>query len=120
MTSFEVALSIGTGSAVGGMARYALVVALEAGRDNPRCPLGTLVVNLLGSLLLGVVASTAALAEAEPLRLALVAALGSFTTVSAFVLESWQRRTHRAVWIGYGLVTVTGCLLLFQAGRWIA
>lgn len=119
MTPFD-ALLVAFGSALGGMTRYALVVLIEQHRRDPRWPLGTLVVNLLGCLLLGVVAASPALLALDALRLVLIAALGSFTTVSAFVLESWQRRAHRATWIGYGLVTVLGCLLTFRLGQGLA
>ncbi|NKI34023.1 CrcB family protein [Wenzhouxiangella sp. XN79A] len=112
--------TVALGAALGGMARHALVVAIETRRDDGRWPIGTLVVNLLGSYLLGAAAAWPALDESGLLRTGLVAALGSFTTVSAFVLESWQRRRHRARWIGYGLVTVLGCLALFRAGQWLA
>ena len=108
---------VALGSALGGVARYALVVAIESDRRDPRWPIGTLVVNLLGCLLLGIVSANAALESIEVLRLGLVAGLGSFTTVSAFVLESWQRRMHRRTWIGYGLATILGCLLMFRLGQ---
>ena len=111
---------IALGSALGGMARYALVVSIESGRRDPRWPIGTLVVNLLGCLLLGLVVSSAGLAAQEALQRGLVAALGSFTTVSAFVLESWQRRLHRRTWMAYGSVTVLGCLIMFRLGQALA
>ena len=113
-------LIIAVGSAVGGMARYALVVSVEFARRDTAWPLGTLIVNLLGCLLLGAVVGSEALAAAPGLRLGLVAGLGSFTTVSAFVLESWQRRAHGRIAVGYGLVTVIGCLLLFRVGTLLA
>jgi CrcB protein len=113
-------LTVAVGSAIGGMVRYGVVIAVEARRTDSSWPLGTLIVNLSGCFLLGLLVSSPLVASLDALQLGLIAALGSFTTVSAFVLESWQRRTHPAAWIGYGLVTVTGCLLLFQAGRALA
>ncbi len=111
---------VGLASALGGVARYALVVAVGARRDDAGWPLGTLIVNLLGCLALGVTSTAPGLAGSPQLQLSLVAALGSFTTVSAFVLESWQRRaTHRS-WIAYGMVTVFGCLLMLQLGQGLA
>jgi CrcB protein len=111
-------LVVAAGSAVGGMARYALVVVIEARRSDTGWPLGTLVVNLLGCFLMGGVTSSSL--PAGMAALGLLAALGSFTTVSAFVLESWQRRVHPATWIGYGVVTVLGCLLMFRVGSGLA
>lgn len=109
------AVAVALGSAVGGMARYALVVAVESHRRDSKWPLGTLLVNLSGSLLLGVALASQALSEPTA-RAGVVAALGSFTTVSAFVLEAWQRRAHRRTVLAYALVTVVGCVALFRLG----
>lgn len=120
MTGLADAFLIMLGSALGGMARYALVVIVESRRDDARWPLGTLLVNLLGCLLLGFVVSASLFEGSDGLRIGLIAGLGSFTTVSAFVLESWQRRTHPGIVLGYGLVTVVGCVALFRAGALLA
>lgn len=101
------------------MARYALVVSVEARRRDPAWPVGTLIVNLLGCLLLGVLVSSTAL-ESGDLRTGLIAALGSFTTVSAFVLESWQRRARRALVLGYFVGSLIGCLAMFSIGLRLA
>ncbi len=111
--------AVALGSALGGMVRYALVVAVETRRRDPSWPLGTLAVNLIGSFLLGVLVAWSAF-DAGPLRTGVVAALGSFTTVSAFVLESWQRRARPPVVLGYGACTVLGCLSMFRLGAWLA
>lgn len=109
------AVAVALGSAVGGMARYAMVLAVESRRRDSKWPIGTLLVNLSGSLLLGVAVASPALAEPTT-RAGVVAALGSFTTVSAFVLESWQRRAHRGTVLAYAVVTVVGCVALFRFG----
>jgi CrcB protein len=73
----------------GAVLRFVLdgLVASRAGRDFP---FGTLMVNLSGALLLGLVAGLAFSGDA--LVLAGTATLGSFTTFSTWMLE-----THRLV-----------------------
>lgn len=72
---------------VGALLRFVLdgVVALRMGRDFP---FGTLVVNLTGALVLGVLAGVAL--NGDALTLAGTATIGSFTTFSTWMLE-----THR-------------------------
>jgi CrcB protein len=77
----------------------------------------TLVVNVSGSLLLGVLAGLTLSDDA--LLLAATALLGSYTTFSAWMLE-----THRAPGRAHAAANVAGSLALGVAavalGRWIA
>lgn len=81
---------IGVAGAAGALLRYATShgVALMLGRHFPY---GTLVVNVLGSFAIGVLFVLLwERAAADPLRLVLVVGLlGSFTTFSAFSLDTW-------------------------------
>ena len=70
---------------VGANARF-LVHTLVAGRVGSVLPLGTLVVNASGSLLLGLLAGVALSGDA--LVLAGTATLGSYTTFSTWMLET--------------------------------
>lgn len=70
---------------VGANARF-LVHALVTARAGSELPLGTLVVNASGSLLLGVLAGVALSGDA--LVLAGTATLGSYTTFSTWMLET--------------------------------
>ncbi len=88
---------VAIGGALGAMARYALIVALQ--RDIA-LPFGTLSANLLGSLLMGVVAQLVASSEwfnaagiiPDQYRLLFaVGFIGSFTTLSAFLFEMRRR-----------------------------
>lgn len=83
--SLGAVLAVGLVGGVGAIVRFLLdgAVANRAGRSFPW---GTLVVNLTGSLLVGVLAG-AALDEAE-YRLAGTGLLGAFTTFSTWALES--------------------------------
>lgn len=78
-------LAVALGSALGGVARYSVgLVTNPAGRF----PLATLLVNGIGSTLIGVLAGLLP-PESVRLRLFLMTGFcGGFTTFSAFALES--------------------------------
>ena len=93
-------LAIAVGGAFGSISRF--LVAKEMGRQfGDFLPFGTLVVNMLGSLALGWLA-TVLLDRPEinaALRLGIaVGFLGAFTTFSTFSLESIQLFISGAVW----------------------
>ncbi len=80
-------LLVGAGGAVGSALRYAVsgAVAMAA------FPAGTLVVNVTGSLLIGLVAGLAesrSLISAEAWLFLVTGVLGGYTTFSAFSLET--------------------------------
>jgi CrcB protein len=69
----------------GALARFGLTLAVTD-RLQPRLPLGTLVVNLSGAFLLGLLAGSSLDGDA---RLLLgVGALGSYTTFSTWMVET--------------------------------
>ncbi len=78
------------GGAIGSMARF-LMVSFVGKYTSPDFPYGTLAVNVLGGLLLGLwVGSMAYISPAKARDLHLlfaVGALGGFTTFSAFSLD---------------------------------
>lgn len=83
-------LFIALGAALGANARY-IVGLWAAGRFGASFPYGTLIVNVLGSLLLGffVALATDRLTLSPEARLFLaVGFLGSFTTFSSYAVES--------------------------------
>jgi CrcB protein len=85
--SFRELLLVGAGGAVGSALRYAVsgAVAMAA------FPAGTLVVNVTGSLLIGLVAGLAesrSLISAEAWLFLVTGVLGGYTTFSAFSLET--------------------------------
>lgn len=80
-------LAVALGSAVGGVLRWAVQLGLNARWAG--FPLGTLVVNCVGGLLIGVSLAWFARSPNEVLRLLLVTGfLGGLTTFSAFTGES--------------------------------
>jgi CrcB protein len=78
-------LGVGVLGGLGALARFAVDGAV-ASRFAGRFPLGTLVVNLSGALLLGVVTGLALRGDA--LLLAGTAVLGSYTTFSTWMFET--------------------------------
>lgn len=105
-------LFVALGAAFGANARY-IVGLWAAGRFGPAFPYGTLIVNVLGSLLLGfvVVLATERLTLSPETRLLLtVGFLGSFTTFSTYAVESLALIRDGGLWSG--LINVLGNNLL--------
>jgi CrcB protein len=88
----RIAVAVGLASALGGLCRYGLGGTI-ARRNSGAFPWETLLVNLSGAFVLGLlfVVSTERYAVAPWLRAAvLVGFLGSYTTFSTWALESWR------------------------------
>lgn len=89
MTRF---LIVAAGGALGAVARYSVGVWAQRLFPAAQLPWATLSVNVLGGLLMGLLAGWLAFrgeADSESLRLfAAVGVLGGFTTFSAFSLET--------------------------------
>jgi len=118
-----VLLAVAGGGGVGGMARLA-VGSLVSRRLGGDLPWGTLVVNLSGSLLIGLLAAWLGLpgAPASPAwSLLAIGVLGGYTTVSSFslqVLRLWQQGRAAAA-LGYVLVTLASGFAALLAGVWL-
>jgi fluoride exporter len=107
---------IALGSALGGMARHA-VGGWALNVWGPAFPWGTLIVNILGSLMIGVIATTVQGNEQTRLFLA-VGLCGGFTTFSAFSLQTLnllQGGAYSAAASNIGLSVVV-CILAVWAG----
>lgn len=91
------------GAALGGLARYIIGSAVMQ-RFGGRFPLGTLVVNVTGCFLIGILFPLLT-ERGEPrpnLRLLLVVGvLGGYTTFSSFAWESFQAVDEGSPWIGF-------------------
>ena len=108
------------GGALGTGGRY-LFGRAALGLFGPGYPWGTLGVNLLGGLLMGLLSgSIARLGQSgEPWRLLLgVGVLGGFTTFSAFSLDTITliERGDGAIALGYVLISVVGAIAALALG----
>ena len=116
--------AIAVGGGLGSVARFIATRRIERCLGN-FLPYGTLIVNVLGSLALGWLA-TVFLARPEiniALRLGIaVGFLGAFTTFSAFSFESVQLMLNGAVWraaLNVAANTVV-CLGMYYLGMQLA
>lgn len=97
-------LAVALGSGIGGVMRYAVSLAIAA-RMGEGFPWGTLIVNVTGSYLIGLIAALSGpdspYSVPTALRLFLmVGILGGFTTFSSFSLQTLQLLHNRA-WLGF-------------------
>ncbi|WP_156255766.1 fluoride efflux transporter CrcB [Sandarakinorhabdus oryzae] len=116
-------LLVALGGALGSMLRYGVgrwaIVMM-----GPGFPFGTFAVNILGGLLMGLLAGWLARTSqgGEELRLLLgVGVLGGFTTFSAFSLEVYNMitRAEIALAAAYSVSSVAGSVLAVLAGVWL-
>jgi len=88
--TFANVVAVMSGGAIGALFRYLIVVWITSTYSVKDFPMGTFIVNVLGSFLIGIVAWMFIYRiDNEALRLFfIVGLLGSFTTVSSFSLET--------------------------------
>jgi CrcB protein len=116
-------VSIGIGGLAGTLARYVLQGWIQARAGT--FPLGTLAINIAGSLVLGFVIryATASTVISPELRAGLtIGFCGAFTTMSTFSYESIQLLGDGQYWRAglYMGGTVFGCLAAVIAGTALA
>lgn len=122
-------LLVGCGGFAGAISRYLFGTFVQGVSRTHLFPVGTLVVNVIGCLLIGFLMGLPVLHKSmdSELRLLLVTGfLGGFTTFSAFGHETMQLLLHGAevragfyvlASVGLGLAAVRLGQLL--AGRWL-
>lgn len=116
--AWDLLLCVAFGGVLGAEARYGLSVAIPGTVGS--FPWATVLVNVAGCLLIGVLMAT--LAELRPHRLVRpflgTGLLGGFTTYSTFAVdaEALIRARHPGQALGYVVVTLTCCLLAVVAG----
>ena len=117
-------LLVMAGGAIGAGFRYHISrVALQ--QMGPGFPWGTLIVNLLGGLLIGILAGTVVSDGPidRPLWMFLgVGVLGGFTTFSAFSFDLFAmlQRSELGLALAYTVCSVAGSVLLLVLGFWFA
>ena len=112
-------LAVAAGGAIGSVARFWMTGAMA----GPRFPWGTLLINSLGSFVIGLVAgmtlTPARMGMYPDLRVFLMTGIcGGFTTFSAFSLQTLEliQTGDLAPAFGYILGSVALCLLAVWGG----
>jgi CrcB protein len=116
-TLFLVAL----GSALGGAARF-LLAGWVGARLGESFPWGTVLVNVLGSALIGALAAQEEMLSPEARQFLMVGVLGGFTTFSSFSLQT-LRLAQDGDWVraaGNVLGSVALCLAAVAVGYRVA
>jgi fluoride exporter len=115
-------LLVGIGGMLGSVARYLVSINIDS-KLNSIFPYGTFAVNILGSLILGIVIgwTNAKGGESQSLKLLLATGFcGGFTTFSTFALENInlisQRLNH--ISIMYTIGSLVAGLLAVVVGLW--
>ena len=115
-------LAVAAGGAIGSLARFWLAAAMTA-LTGSRFPWGTLLINVAGSGVIGLVAALtlppARVAMHPDLRVFLMVGIcGGFTTFSAFSLQTLELVQSGDVWpaAGYIAGSVAFCLVAVWAG----
>ena len=114
-TSFASLLLVFLGGGTGAVVRYGVGKAVSGAT-------GTLLVNVIGCFLMGLLAGwLVGRSHGEGWRLLLgVGLLGGFTTFSAFALDfAGLWRGQPGVAFGYAAVSVVASLLALFAGMWL-
>lgn len=105
------------GGAAGTLLRAAVSAALPAGSG---VPWGTLVANLSGALLLGLLVGSVARRRSGDVLVATVGTglLGAYTTFSALAVETVELLgDDPAAGVGYAVLSLAGGVALARAGR---
>ena len=111
-------LYVMAGSALGGLGRYWLAIIVDRAASLA-FPWGTLLVNVLGSMVIGLAGSaTDARLHADFRAFLMVGVCGGFTTFSSFSLQTLEQLQHGRIEaaLAYVGLSVLACLLATWAG----
>lgn len=115
----SILLLVGLGGMMGAMCRYA-ISKICFSKSRGTLPWATLTVNILGSLLLGVLygAFYHNIIDHKAMLLGAIGFLGSFTTFSTFSLDALQliKQTQTPLAILYILISITIGIALAATG----
>ena len=118
-------LAIGVGGALGALARWSIGELVLAVADSPTFPWGTLIANVVGCFVIGVLAPIVVRHAAWVSGLVVTGLLGGFTTYSAFAEEVFVLVDRgNAVGVGlagiYVLVTIAATVIAVALGGRLA
>jgi len=116
MAFSEPAYLVGTGGAIGAVLRYLVANAVLWWRGPTTFPAATLVVNIIGSFVLGLIVFGSVGSEA--MLFVGVGVCGAFTTYSSFSVQTvrlWEDGLR-----GYAVVNAVGNLILSCLGLAVA
>ena len=122
MVNYTALALVGLGGALGSGLRYIIGVITADIFPETRYPLGTIIVNIAGCLLIGLIVElfTSRNDLAPEWRLFVITGfLGGFTTFSAFGLETvtlLRSGAAGSALISVALQVVVGCLAVFLGG----
>ena len=111
---------VGVGGLIGASSRYAVGRWVNDMAGNPAFPYGTLAVNVIGCLLIGVLAGLAAtrtILGVDTRAFLIVGVLGGFTTYSAFGLETVELIRRGEFFVGLSNVVLQ--ITLGLAAVWV-
>ncbi len=111
---------VGVGGLIGASSRYAVGRWVNDMAGNPAFPYGTLAVNVVGCLLIGVLAGLAAtrtILGVDTRAFLFVGVLGGFTTYSAFGLETVELIRRGEFFVGLSNVVLQ--ITLGLAAVWV-
>ncbi|MGP8244033.1 MAG: fluoride efflux transporter CrcB [Bryobacteraceae bacterium] len=112
-------LLVVVGGGIGSLARY-LAGTVIMTRYGGRFPLGTLVINVTGSFLIGLLMTylTERLAPSTNWRpLLVVGFLGGYTTFSSFEWETFSAVRDGGFWLGF--LNIAGSVVLGYTAVWL-
>ena len=123
ITMFRSLFCIGAGSFAGGIARYLISKAIESGNQTV-VPFGTMTVNVLGCLLIGLlygVLERYDLLDSNWQLFLIVGFCGGFTTFSTFMNENFQLTRDGNILLGalYTSISLAGGFLLLALGHFM-
>ena len=109
---------IAAGGGLGSLARYLASTAIMT-RLGSRFPVGTLVINVTGSFLIGLLMTLFPERQASPYwrPLLVIGFLGGYTTFSSFEWETFAAIREGGFWIG--IANVFGSVALGYAAVWM-
>lgn len=115
-------LLVAGGGALGSMVRYASSLLLT--REGSLMPWGTLLANIVGSLLIGFIMELSTIKAGLPpeMRMFLAAGFcGGLTTLSSMVFETngFLRERELLLGLGYGLLTLILAFIALWAGLFL-